>query len=758
MNDPGHIHDLVPAPPRHADLHAVVPARSSEPEQVNVVKLLHRLLRGRYPFVIVLGVLLVAAGAVTGYVLGIPKYRADALIRIQPRMPRILYESEQTSVTPMFSSFVSTQASLVKQDRVITRAMNSEEWRRLGRPNTPQAQDDFRDSVRVVTNQDAPELISVSFVDIDAVAAKIGLEQTLRAYEAIFGQAESRQVTQFQLATLESRRRTLTEDITRRRQDIRTIAAEYGTEDLAQLHGLKMDHLLVTERRLGEVELALAQIVDKPGAAPAGEAPADLPPDEIARVDQAMAGYLAKRREFEKVIEALKARGFGAQHPDYQQVEAEIAALDLSISAYANAWNADRAAGKLTPSPGGNGLIAETPDQLRARLEALKTQAARARADVVELGNKRLDIEARQREIANLTTLLDEVNRRIDEVNVEAKVEQTVGRIEVILPEAVPAVPTDDPRKKYAAFGGTMGGGLVMAFTLLVGLIDRRFRYSDELTDTTKRPLLACLPLVTDRKDEEALGAAHNIHRIRALLQIASPGHRTIVITSPSPGEGKTSVCISLGMSFAAVGERTLLVDLDLIGRGLTSRLALRAQVGLHAALAGTPVDTLAAQVRAPHLFALPIEHLDGRTPSSLRRDDIRTLLDDAARTFSCIIVDTGPILGSLEANYAAAAADGVVLVISRGQPRSNFERAVSDLRQVGARILGIVFNRARTSDFRHSNPSASIRFSRPTQPGTRPPPSQQPSIDPLADVVADDLVASPGPDAPASASPFEPS
>jgi succinoglycan biosynthesis transport protein ExoP len=744
MHDPSLSDELATLGTRPYAEFPVAAPRAQDAEPPNAFKLVHRLLRGRYPFVIVLGLLLFSAGAATGYVLGVPKYRAEALIRVQPRLPRILYESEQSTVTPMFSSFVSTQASLVTQDRVIARAMNSDEWRRLARPNTPRAQDDFRDSVKANISPAAPELINVSFVDVDAVAAKTGLEQTLKAYEAIFGQAESRNVTQFQLATLESRRRNLTDEISRRRQDIRTIAAEYGTEDLSQLHDLKRDNLLQIERKLGEIELSLAQTIERPGpgagpGAKPAEPLADLGPEDIAHVDHTMAGYFAQHRQFDELLETLKARGFGAQHPDVQEINAQVTALEAMIATYAKAWNADRAAGKLA-APSAPGVPVESPEQLRSRRDALRSQADRARTDFVELGNKRLDIEARQREITGFSTSLDEVNRRIDEVNVESKVEQTVGRIEVILPDAVPSAPTADPRIKYAALGGTAGASFVLAVTLLLGLIDRRFRYSDELSETTRRPLLACLPHVTARRDDHALGAAHNIHRIRALLQINSPTHRTVVVTSPSPGEGKTSISISLGMSFAAVGESTLLIDLDLIGRGLTTRLNLQAERGLHAALAARSPEGFVAPVRAPHLWALPIEHADERTPVGLRRESIRTLLAAASKLYSCVIIDTGPILGSLEASYVASAADGVVLVISRGQPRANFERAVVHLREVGARILGVVFNRARSSDFRQSEASTSVRTSRPATPRPGAPAGAKPSVDPLADILSEDL------------------
>jgi len=63
------------------------------------------------------------------------------------------------------------------------------------------------------------------------------------------------------------------------------------------------------------------------------------------------------------------------------------------------------------------------------------------------------------------------------------------------------------------------------------------------------------------------------------------------------------------------------------------------------------------------------------------------------------VLIDTGPVPGSLEASVAAAAADGVVLVVSRGEHRPMAERSIQHLLDIGASLAGMVFNRAEGRD-----------------------------------------------------------
>jgi hypothetical protein len=77
----------------------------------------------------------------------------------------------------------------------------------------------------------------------------------------------------------------------------------------------------------------------------------------------------------------------------------------------------------------------------------------------------------------------------------------------------------------------------------------------------------------------------------------------------------------------------------------------------------------------------------------------VRRLFQEAARRYDIVLVDTGPILGSLEASIVAAEADTVVVAVSRGEQRVLARRALEYLDAIGARVSGVVFNRAGRGD-----------------------------------------------------------
>jgi len=258
---------------------------------------------------------------------------------------------------------------------------------------------------------------------------------------------------------------------------------------------------------------------------------------------------------------------------------------------------------------------------------------------------------------------------------------------------------------------------------------------------------------------EQAAVAAHCVHQIRTLLQINSPmpGSKVFAITSPAAGTGKTSLALALGVSFASASSRTLLIDCDIIGGGLTARIdtiirrkigqilkreglitqaqldvamkvaatsnrrlgeilmdlgflteadvnkALTIQeeapVGMLDALSGENLEDCVADTGIRGLSILPLGAAMPSDAGRLSPATVRKLIDQARKLYDVVLVDTGPVPGSLEASVMAAAADGVVLVVSRGEHRPLAERSLQHLHEIGAVVAGMVFNRAESRD-----------------------------------------------------------
>ncbi len=150
---------------------------------------------------------------------------------------------------------------------------------------------------------------------------------------------------------------------------------------------------------------------------------------------------------------------------------------------------------------------------------------------------------------------------------------------------------------------------------------------------------------------------------------------------------------MALGWSYAASGHRTLLVDCDLVGRSLTRQLGMVGQDGLREALSSHHIHGMIVPLAAPGLSALPVGCDPHFRSETLRRADLQLLFDSIRGAFDIIIVDTGPMLGSLESTPVTASADGVVLSVRRGRSRDRLDDCLQRLKAVGTSCLGVILN-----------------------------------------------------------------
>lgn len=681
---------------------------------------LHRLLRGRYHYAIGLGLLGALLGGVAGYIATKPKYESVGLIHIRPTLPVTLYPTEQNQMPQMFTSYVQTQATYLQDSRVILKAMSSPEWRALGRGSDPADVERFKDALSVVTTHQQPEWIKVKFADRDAKAAKIAVQSLIDAYEDIHGRSELL-ISPGRIADLKNNKRNTEAAIADLQDKIRRIGKEFGTTNLEMSHKASFEQLEELDRQVQQLQIALVQAdTEAAGAAaqPTGSEAMDVEAtvSEIAAQDNQMAALVAQRSLLKSRLDSLLVR-LTPRHRDVITTRADLDALQGQIEAYAQSF-VDRSGGVVP----GLSVVAvprspEAVAHMRKQLDRLTELRDKAREQTFYLNNKRMEIEDLNDQIRKRSIFLADVDKRLTQLDIESEIAPsgTSGRINIVSRGEEPYRPAFDSRKKLAAAGLMVGGGIPLALVLLTGLVDRRYRYSDEASDgRVSPPLLGILPYLPEKlRDSEQAGiAAHCVHQIRTLLQIGGAAHdrRVFAITSPTSGDGKTSLSLSLGLSFANTGARTCLIDFDLIGGGLTSAMQAKTDQGLMDAVSHGALNGHIKPTGFPNLSLVPIGTDDAQEVSRLSPESVRRVIAEAREKFDVVIVDTGPILGSIEASLVTAAADGVVLALGRGQARPQAERAIDHLANVGATLMGVVFNRAQAGDFRRAVTSASVR------------------------------------------------
>jgi uncharacterized protein involved in exopolysaccharide biosynthesis len=242
----------------------------------NLLRQLHTLLRGRYWLAALLVLVGTVAGAWIGHGMKEPLYRSTGLVRVRPYIPRILYESEQSGVMPMFDAFVGSQVELMKSERVANLAMQDAEWAALGRGLAPAQVVSFRGSLNVARPKGS-EMIVVTFDDGDPEAARLAVKAVITAYQRLHAEAGGEAVAET-IRILEDRSAMLTADLKALNDSIFAINNEQATGTLEKIYDHKLSELQTLESELRRVELEVAIARGATGAMDAGEPiPIDSP-------------------------------------------------------------------------------------------------------------------------------------------------------------------------------------------------------------------------------------------------------------------------------------------------------------------------------------------------------------------------------------------------------------------------------------------------------------------------------------------------
>jgi capsular exopolysaccharide synthesis family protein len=191
--------------------------------------------------------------------------------------------------------------------------------------------------------------------------------------------------------------------------------------------------------------------------------------------------------------------------------------------------------------------------------------------------------------------------------------------------------------------------------------------------------------------------AAEAYRTLRTNIQFAGLDRpcRTIVITSATPSEGKTTTAANFGVVCAQAGSRVCLVDADLRKPSLHRVFGMDNQRGLTTALLeGKTLADVAVPTRVPGLSVVVSGPLPPNHAELSASQRMRDLLETATRVFDLVLCDSPPVLSVSDAVALSAQCDGVILVVRVGSvSTAAVRRAAEQIDAVKGRILGVLLN-----------------------------------------------------------------
>ena len=348
---------------------------------------------------------------------------------------------------------------------------------------------------------------------------------------------------------------------------------------------------------------------------------------------------------------------------------------------------------------------------LRGSLDDLKAQAARIGASDVE-------ISVQQRESEADRALFDRILSRAKETNVESGLQKPDA--EVISHADVPekaAFPNKPLFIAVAVFAALASAGLIV---VAVESLDHGFHDLEEAEEVLGVPALGFIPRVPRRAvlspqlyaiEQPVSAYTEAIRGAYTSITLSEFDHtpKRILVASGLPGEGKTSLTVSLARLMAAAGRKVILVDCDLRRRDVSRAVGIPTEPGLVDHLSGK-VELKDAIVRDPNSGAYVLA-AGSRTPNPadlLGSDKMRDLLITLGTMFDLVIMDSAPVLAVSDTRSLCRFADKVIVAVRWQHTRKAAAApAMKQITASGGDVVGFLLTLANSRRLRSHSASA---------------------------------------------------
>lgn len=448
-----------------------------------------------------------------------------------------------------------------------------------------------------------------------------------------------------------------------------------------------------------------------------GEPPAALKLNRLKLIDEekakdAQLQFLRESlRRHQDALSAKLAEGATDQHPQVRllrknvaDAESAIAEHEVKVAARVDAYVKNIQ--DLTE-------IASLQDAEK-KLQFQESLLERLKADLDKINED-------ERALAGVRLTVEQLESRIDLLKDQHKdawrnyqdflrkgIEKDKLMISVARRADVPRLPSEDKRNKVRIAGCVGGLFLGVLLALLIDRLDKRLRDPRDVEVLLNAPLLGTIPRIGELKrikGEQARNLiAEEFRMIRTQILFGNPHlqYKSMCVSSPAPGDGKTSLAVNLAISIAKAGRRTLLVDADMRKPDVHRIFNIPEAPGLAELIQGTCEPGAAIRkTDIEFLDVLPSGLPIVRPAELLSRPEMGRLLGALTELYDHVVFDSAPLLPVSDSHVLCGMVAGVVVSLNAQVDYDTVRQVEAILRRNHATLIGSVVNQV---NYKQSN------------------------------------------------------
>jgi capsular exopolysaccharide synthesis family protein len=402
-------------------------------------------------------------------------------------------------------------------------------------------------------------------------------------------------------------------------------------------------------------------------------------------------------------------------HPTVQALKEQEAQLQREIGGQAATIVAEN---NIVPNPVYQQLSQQAAT-LRSQIAGDQAQIRALGAELGRAGGSLNSLPAQVSELTNLqrnAKMAEDIYAALQQKYGEATVAQTTALSDVAVtqPASWDSMSVKPSWKINLALGLVLGLVMAVSGVFLVDFLDNTFKNEEDVQRALPLPLLTSIPQLSARTARKlpwsrasaqgklpwlrAVTIESFLQLVTALRYSSDKPLRTLVITSPNQGDGKTTVAMSTAIAMAEMEPKVLLIDADLRRPNAHERMGLAAEPGLSEILVGQISIRDAIQpTKYDGLYLLSGGRMVPNPVKLIHSPRFDELIAELLEEYRALVFDTPALLPVHDGAILGAKVDGTVLVVAAGiTDMPSTKKALQRLSSVqGVNILGVVLNRA---------------------------------------------------------------